>query len=255
MRTIIVCIVVAIHGLLLAWCLRHPTPQPPAPIPKVQWVPITVAAEPAVPSTSAPHAPAQATKMRAPSPARPTASKLPQPAPAARSSAQSAAQAVEPTETAPIPSPPAPISTPVPASTTTATTTSAEQAPASAHATAAAPAASGVQASSAPSAPSSDPEAPASPPLFNAAYLHNPAPIYPSAARELRESGRVLLRVQVSAQGLAEQVTLAQSSGSPRLDQAALRAVRQWRFVPAQRGGTALAGSVLVPISFHLNED
>lgn len=253
MRTIIVCIVVAIHGLLLAWCLRHPTPQPPAPIPKVEWVPIAVAAEPAVPSTSSPHAPAQATKMRAPSPERSTASKVPQPAPAARSSvrssAQSAAQAVAPTEAAPIPAPPAPSSTPVPA------TTSAEQAPASAHATAAAPAASGVQASSAPSASPSDPEALASPPLFNAAYLHNPAPIYPSAARELRESGRVLLRVQVSAQGLAEQVTLAQSSGSPRLDQAALRAVRQWRFVPAQRGGTALAGSVLVPISFHLNED
>ena len=37
------------------------------------------------------------------------------------------------------------------------------------------------------------------PPNFNAAYLHNPAPHYPSVSKRLGEQGRVLLRVQVSA--------------------------------------------------------
>ena len=37
-----------------------------------------------------------------------------------------------------------------------------------------------------------------------------------------------------------------------RLDQAALDAVRQWRFVPARQGEQAVAAWVLVPIQFAL---
>ena len=36
------------------------------------------------------------------------------------------------------------------------------------------------------------------------------------------------------------------------LDAAALAAVRQWRFVPAQRGGEPVAGVVTVPLVFRL---
>jgi periplasmic protein TonB len=90
------------------------------------------------------------------------------------------------------------------------------------------------------------------PPSFSAGYLDNPAPVYPSAARRLREQGRVLLLVDVAPDGLPRQVNLAASSGSPRLDEAALAAVRQWRFVPARRGTTAVPAQVLVPIIFGL---
>jgi periplasmic protein TonB len=90
------------------------------------------------------------------------------------------------------------------------------------------------------------------PPSFGADYLDNPAPVYPSAARRLREQGRVLLLVDVATDGLPRQVNLAASSGSPRLDEAALAAVRQWRFVPARRGTTAVPAQVLVPIIFGL---
>jgi protein TonB len=38
------------------------------------------------------------------------------------------------------------------------------------------------------------------------------------------------------------------------LDQAALQAVKQWHFVPAQRGGEAVAAWVEVPIVFRLEE-
>lgn len=87
---------------------------------------------------------------------------------------------------------------------------------------------------------------------FDADYLKNPAPVYPPLARRMGEEGRVVLRVQVTAQGTADSVELMTSSGSDRLDQAALKAVRNWRFVPARRGGEAVASAVLVPITFKL---
>jgi protein TonB len=62
----------------------------------------------------------------------------------------------------------------------------------------------------------------------------------------------VLLRVLVSAAGHAQHVEVARSSGSPRLDDAAVEAVRRWRFVPAKRGSEAIAASVHVPIVFSL---
>jgi len=88
-------------------------------------------------------------------------------------------------------------------------------------------------------------------PRFDAAYLHNPKPAYPLLAAP-GEEGRVLLKVEVSAAGLPEQVRIAQSSGHASLDEAALNTVRNWRFVPAQQGGTPVAASVLVPILFKL---
>ena len=87
-------------------------------------------------------------------------------------------------------------------------------------------------------------------PLFNADYLDNPQPIYPAMSRRQGETGRVLLRVYVSAEGKAERVELKTSSGFERLDQSAREAVARWRFVPARRGSEQVAAWVLVPISF-----
>lgn len=95
-------------------------------------------------------------------------------------------------------------------------------------------------------------EEPFSPPLTHADYLHNPRPAYPRQARQQRMQGRVLLAVRVSAEGLALSVTLKSSSGFDLLDQAAAEAVRNWRFVPALRGGSPVEGLVEVPIRFVL---
>jgi periplasmic protein TonB len=59
----------------------------------------------------------------------------------------------------------------------------------------------------------------------------------------------------VSAAGLPESVKVRTSSGSERLDQAALKAVRQFKFVPAKRGGENVAAIALVPINFDLKEE
>lgn len=98
---------------------------------------------------------------------------------------------------------------------------------------------------------------PAPPPTvaarFEADYLKNPKPIYPVASRRLGEEGRVLLRVRVSAEGLPVLVEIKQSSGFPRLDEAARAAVERWRFVPARQGSETIESSVLVPLQFTLD--
>lgn len=89
-------------------------------------------------------------------------------------------------------------------------------------------------------------------PRFSADYLDNQPPVYPALSRRLGEQGQVMLRVLVRANGTPAEVAINYSSGSSRLDRAALDAVRRWRFIPARRGGTPVAAPVLVPISFTL---
>ena len=88
---------------------------------------------------------------------------------------------------------------------------------------------------------------------FNADYGTNPKPKYSAIARSRGWQGKVLLRVSVSAEGLSEAVTVYRSSGHDTLDESAVAAVEKWRFIPAKRGNTAVACSVIVPIIFTLN--
>jgi periplasmic protein TonB len=93
---------------------------------------------------------------------------------------------------------------------------------------------------------------PVTPPIFNANYLDNPAPVYPVMSRRLGEQGRVVLRVLVNPGGKAEEVQIRTSSGSTRLDDSALETVRQWKFIPAKQGPQPISAWVLIPISFRL---
>lgn len=56
-------------------------------------------------------------------------------------------------------------------------------------------------------------------------------------SRRIGEQGVVMLRVLIGADGRASEVMLLKSSGSARLDQSAMDTIRQWRFVPALKGG------------------
>jgi periplasmic protein TonB len=89
-------------------------------------------------------------------------------------------------------------------------------------------------------------------PPSNAAYLNNPAPAYPLESRQRGEEGRVVLRVFVNELGLPQEVQVRTSSGFSRLDTTAQETVRQWKFVPAKRGDTAVGAWVLVPMTFNL---
>ncbi len=91
------------------------------------------------------------------------------------------------------------------------------------------------------------------PPRFGVSYLNNPAPDYPQTSRRLGEEGRVLMKVLVSADGAAENVQIEKSSGSERLDNAAVNAVKRWRFIPAKKNNQALGAYVIVPVKFSLD--
>lgn len=114
-----------------------------------------------------------------------------------------------------------------------------------------------IEAPSAPEPTPTPPPAPAPPaaieaPRYNATYLNNPSPAYPAASRRRGQEGRVLVRAEVLADGRCRQVELKQGSGHELLDQAALEAVRKWRFVPARQGEQAVTAWVDVPIAFKL---
>ncbi len=91
------------------------------------------------------------------------------------------------------------------------------------------------------------------PPKFGVAYLQNPEPEYPRMSKRLGEEGRVLLHVVVDTQGNPTEVTLKKTSGHERLDEAAIEAVKGWRFIPAMKNKVALIAAVDVPVKFSLH--
>jgi protein TonB len=83
-------------------------------------------------------------------------------------------------------------------------------------------------------------------------YLEKPDPVYPAASRRRGETGRVLVRVQIGADGRVHDVRVARSSGHARLDESALSAVRAARFKPHIENGAAVTVWSIVPIDFLL---
>ncbi|MFA6037261.1 MAG: energy transducer TonB [Legionellales bacterium] len=77
-------------------------------------------------------------------------------------------------------------------------------------------------------------------------------PIYPEKARRERQEGLVLVRAQVDHLGKTHEVIVSQSSGFPLLDEAAIKAVSKWSFLPAKENDQAIAAWIEVPIDFKL---
>jgi protein TonB len=77
-------------------------------------------------------------------------------------------------------------------------------------------------------------------------------PLYPALSRRLREEGQVLLRVELDEQGRVGAARIEKPSGSQRLDDAALAAVRGWRCKPVQRDGKPVRATALQPFNFVL---
>jgi protein TonB len=75
-------------------------------------------------------------------------------------------------------------------------------------------------------------------------------PVYPVIARESRQQGVVILETVIDAKGGVEQVRVLR--GYPLLDQAAIDAVRQWRFTPALLNGQPVPVVMTVTVNFVL---
>lgn len=240
------------HAALFATMLQLPVPERPAPAQVLQVSLITPE------STSASTQPTSAsTPAASPEPPRPTPPEPPRPTPPQPAVEQVAlAPRKPPVRRSPMPEKrrtPSPSALTAPRPEPVAPASAPPESPVAQEAVArpAVPASSGG-AAAAVAVAGAGPGTPAAlvPPLFHADYLDNPAPPYPSTSRRRGESGRVLLRVFVSADGKAERVEINTSSGFELLDAAAREAVARWRFVPARRGPEKVAAWVLVPISF-----
>jgi len=90
-------------------------------------------------------------------------------------------------------------------------------------------------------------EAPTPPQQF-----YSPLPEWPAEARRAQLGGRVVVRAKVGTDGRVMTASVFRSSGVPSLDEAAVRAVRKWRFEPARRFGLAMEMEIGVPIHFRI---
>lgn len=88
-----------------------------------------------------------------------------------------------------------------------------------------------------------------------AASLSTPPPVYPVDVAKQGVTGRVVLIVDVAADGSVSAAKIDRSAGDDRLDQAALQAVSQWRFAPAMKDGKPVPSQVWVPIDFEMDGD
>ncbi len=83
-------------------------------------------------------------------------------------------------------------------------------------------------------------------------YRKNPPPKYPRAARKRGCQGTVVLSVLVEEDGRVSNLWVFTSSGFRLLDNAAVKAVRNWAFEPGMKGNKKVAMWVKVPIKFQL---
>jgi TonB family protein len=80
--------------------------------------------------------------------------------------------------------------------------------------------------------------------------LYRVEPEYPEGARQQRIQGRVVLDVYISPEGAVDDVHLV--SGPPQLAQAALAAVKQWRFKPRRQDGQVVPMQTRITLNFEL---
>jgi protein TonB len=83
-------------------------------------------------------------------------------------------------------------------------------------------------------------------------YDRNPKPPYPRIARRKGYQGVVVLKVEILPSGRVGEIRVKESSSHPMLDRSALKTVRQWRFIPAKRGGDPIRMWAEIPIRFEL---
>jgi TonB family protein len=82
--------------------------------------------------------------------------------------------------------------------------------------------------------------------------LKTERPLYPRMAREQGWQGKVVLRTQITADGIVRNAIVQESSGFSLLDESAVQSVKNWLFEPAKNGEFAVASTVDLPIRFDL---
>lgn len=81
--------------------------------------------------------------------------------------------------------------------------------------------------------------------------IHKVEPDYTQEAKDAGIEGAVRLAVEISAEGVAQNITVKKSL-DPGLDANAITAVSQWRFKPAMKDGEPVAVYANIEVNFHL---
>jgi len=80
---------------------------------------------------------------------------------------------------------------------------------------------------------------------------YSPDPKYPKKESKAHRRGTVVLDLVVDADGLPRDIKVYLPL-SPEFDEAALDAVKKWKFSPATRDGKPIATQIKIEVSFHL---
>ena len=80
--------------------------------------------------------------------------------------------------------------------------------------------------------------------------IDGPEPVYPPMARAARVQGTVVLECRLAVNGKVENIVVR--SGHPLLNDAAVEAVRQWRYVPTLLNGRPVEVLLTVTVQFRL---
>jgi TonB family protein len=81
-----------------------------------------------------------------------------------------------------------------------------------------------------------------------------PPPSYPRSAFENSQTGKVVLQVDVDAQGKATDVRVVSATNPGVFDAVSIAAARQWTYRPAMKDGKAVASAVRIPVDFAMDE-
>jgi TonB family protein len=103
---------------------------------------------------------------------------------------------------------------------------------------------------SAPAAPPAVPAIPAAAPVAPAPPAL-PAPAYPKDALAQHINGKVVLLIDIDAQGNPTNVVVERSEPPGVFDQVSIDAARKWKFQPAIKDGRPVAGRISVPVQFE----
>jgi bla regulator protein BlaR1 len=87
------------------------------------------------------------------------------------------------------------------------------------------------------------------------ATVKMPPPRYPREAAQAGVSGRVMLVVEVAADGSVTAVDVEEAQPQGVFEAVSIEAARQWRFQPAMDNGVAVPGRLRVPVTFELDPD
>ncbi|MFT3784205.1 MAG: energy transducer TonB [Nibricoccus sp.] len=83
--------------------------------------------------------------------------------------------------------------------------------------------------------------------------MKTPPPAYPEAMKRQNVSGVVAVSIVIDETGMVVSATVAKSS-QVEFEDAAIAAVKKWKFKPAQKDGAPVKTKVTIPLRFNVEE-